>query len=49
MINLNNVKIVKARKYPYYMYHTVHDPLTGRTHRLMWKHDRNSVTPVKFV
>nr|DAN24680.1 MAG TPA: hypothetical protein [Caudoviricetes sp.] len=49
MINLNNLKIVKAPKYPYYMTHRCHDPLTGKTWKLMWKHDVNSVTPVKFV
>lgn len=49
MINQNNMKKVGKPKFPYYMLHTVHDPLTGITRKLMWKHDRNSCTPVKHV
>lgn len=49
MINQNNEKVVKKQKFPYYTLHTVYDPLTGRTHKLMWKQDRSSCTPVKFV
>lgn len=50
MINQNNMKkVVRTPKYPYYMLHTVHDPLTGITRKLMWKHDRDSCTPVKYV
>ena len=39
MINQNNEKVVKKQKFPYYTLHTVHDPLTGRTHKLIWKQD----------
>lgn len=39
MENQKNAKVVKKQKFPYYIFHTVHDPLIDHIYKHMQKQD----------